>query len=141
MRGATPFLKMSGVLSRERGRIFLMVSRPLKGWNMVMNGYTRANVCNPRRRLWRPKPKFLLEPIQSVSKSMYYEYTLLFLPRPSKIMPHPPNTTNEENAPPSCCMHPVRKMFVWFRFRGRSDKRDYTKEQVCTPEDKRRKEK
>jgi len=52
-------------------------------------------------------------------------------------MPHPPKPTNEENAPPSYCMHPVRKVFIWFRFRRRSDEGDYKKEDVCASEDKR----
>jgi len=55
-------------------------------------------------------------------------------------MPHPPKPTNEENTPPSHSMQPVRKMFIWFRSKGRSDKRDYKKEDVRASEDKRRKE-
>ena len=59
---------------------------------------------------------------------------------PSAEMPHPPKPTNMENAPPSHGMHPVRKIFVRFRLRGRPDKRDYKKEDVGASEDKRRKE-
>ena len=74
------------------GKDFMMVSRPLKAWNMVMNGYTRANVCNPQRRteVVEAEAKVFAR-THSISISTYHEYTYL----------HVPPTAFHDNATPT----------------------------------------